>query len=178
MGIIESIAPKSLLASKELQEDRLRICQGCDHFRQKTGTCGRPVIGNWIEVTEEDIRFTNHNGFDDVSDPELIGTRVKLCGCIMEEKSVLKKSSCPLKLWSEEEISMNALKELEHFVETMASIRARRPLSSSEQTDLFRKESENVPFKKDKPKEPSGCMDCVDQAIKNLREVIAGMKNV
>ena len=72
------------------RNDRLAVCQGCEHFVEKTRSCG-PL------VTE---------AFKDS----------KLCGCHMPTKARLKVSSCPLGKW-EAEIKESDLAEIRKLLD-------------------------------------------------------------
>ena len=86
----------SWTVTKERQKKRISICESCEHFRDKTRTCGKPVIGEKIE----------HNG-----------ETKKLCGCFMDYKTKLKFGSCPLELWSSTKEEMKELMDNKEFME-------------------------------------------------------------
>lgn len=94
------------ITPKEQQEARILICEICPHFRSKTRTCGKPVVGNQVE----------HNG-----------KKVRLCGCFLDAKTNLSFSSCPIGKWGTEEKDLKELKEAETFVfDLMNSSRVER----------------------------------------------------
>ena len=62
-----------LFVSAQKRTDRLSICRDCEHYVQKTKSCG--------DLVKE--AFTDS----------------KLCGCYMPAKTKLKTSSCPLGKW-------------------------------------------------------------------------------
>ena len=37
-----------LQASKELEAERIAICEQCPHFRKRSRTCGTPIVGNKV----------------------------------------------------------------------------------------------------------------------------------
>ena len=81
--------------SANRQKKRISICEACEHFRPKTRTCGKPVVGQRIE----------HNG-----------ESKRLCGCFMDAKTKLKFGSCPLGLWSSNKDELKELMENKEFV--------------------------------------------------------------
>lgn len=75
---------------KKLSEERIKICESCEHFKSKSRTCGTPVIG------------------DKVGDK-------RTCGCFMDVKTKIPFASCPFFLWNVYQVTENdylAMKEL------------------------------------------------------------------
>ena len=62
-----------LFVNAHLRAERLSICQGCEHYVEKTRSCG-PLVKE---------AFTDS----------------PLCGCHMPTKTRLKTASCPLGRW-------------------------------------------------------------------------------
>ncbi len=62
-----------LFVNAHLRAERLSICQGCEHYVEKTRSCG-PLVKE---------AFTDS----------------PLCGCHMPTKTRLKTASCPLGKW-------------------------------------------------------------------------------
>lgn len=83
-----------MISSKEKAKKRIEICEGCEHFKPSSRTCGTPIVGNWIGD-------------------------VKLCGCFMDAKTKISFSSCPFSLWDDLQVTKNdylAMKKLLHEV--------------------------------------------------------------
>ena len=74
--------------SKKRQISRISLCEKCIHFRVKTRTCGKPVVGEKII----------HKG-----------ETKKLCGCFMDYKTKLTFGSCPLDIWGSTKVEMQKL---------------------------------------------------------------------
>jgi hypothetical protein len=70
--------PLVKLASIPVQQLRQSQCLKCDFYESKTGSCGPLIIGKVVEYKNK---------------------KVKLCGCIISEKSEFKNLHCPIKKW-------------------------------------------------------------------------------
>jgi len=66
-----------MLVDKDKLQDRISICQGCEHYTS-SGTCGTLIVGTTLD-----------NG-------------IHLCGCLMHVKARLKFASCPIGKWVSE----------------------------------------------------------------------------
>tara|TARA_R110000744_G_scaffold131957_1_gene240183 strand:- start:300 stop:704 length:405 start_codon:yes stop_codon:yes gene_type:complete len=80
-----------LQASKELEAERIAICEQCPHFRKRSRTCGTPIVGNKV------------------------GNK-RTCGCFMDIKTKLSFSNCPLDRWQSNEISNADYLEMKNLV--------------------------------------------------------------
>ena len=66
-------------------QERLKVCHDCDHHRDfmaGTITCGTFILGDVVKINNREI---------------------KLCGCVMDIKTQLEKSTCPLNKWPDAE---------------------------------------------------------------------------
>lgn len=76
--VLENILPESMKATKEVIEQRRKQCNSC-HFRKaKIGSCGRLIIGQRVVYK---------------------GKAYDLCGCVTDEKTVVKNESCEVGKW-------------------------------------------------------------------------------
>ena len=139
----------SLIVSRDLQKARISICEACPHFRSKTRTCGKPVIGEWIETAFKE--------------------RKKLCGCFMDAKSQLKFGSCPLGMWGPTENEIQDLAEKESFVKSMS--RAQR-VTQKELDRIYSIYKEVVGDSK-----KSNCPPCIKEDLKKILIKIKETKN-
>lgn len=62
-----------LFVSAQVRSNRLAVCRDCEHYVQKTASCG-PLVKEMV-------------------------TDSPLCGCFMPAKARFKVSSCPLDKW-------------------------------------------------------------------------------
>lgn len=126
--------------SKERQNKRISICESCNHFRVKTRTCGKPVIGERIQ----------HNG-----------ETKRLCGCFMDAKTKLKFGSCPLDLWQSNKDELKELMDNKEFMEEI--------LNSSRVTnkDLTKAYHIYTNITGDR-KSPSNCPPCIKSDLKQV----------
>lgn len=69
--IIEMVSP----AVKQLRQSQ---CMVCIFRKPKTGSCGTLIIGETVEWKDE---------------------KVRLCGCVTDEKTEFKNQHCPIKKW-------------------------------------------------------------------------------
>ena len=79
-----------LFVNAHLRAERLSICQGCEHYVEKTRSCG-PLVKE---------AFTDS----------------PLCGCHMPTKTRLKTASCPLGRW-EATITSKDVDQIREFLE-------------------------------------------------------------
>ena len=79
MGLIASIVKNITndeYVSQGIADFRMSRCNSCEF---KNGQwCGTPIVGNYVNYK---------------------GKVIKLCGCVLQEKTVLKKQSCPASKW-------------------------------------------------------------------------------
>jgi len=62
------------------RQEALEICKACPYFNKYVGTCGTPVVGNFVKLPDESTAY--------------------LCGCVMWLKTQLLESPhCPLLKW-------------------------------------------------------------------------------
>lgn len=89
-----------MFAEESLRKARLSICKGCPYYFEnnwlsktvkfvsfgkiKTGTCGRPIIGQKIKA---------------VNLKKPLKKFYKLCGCVMESKTAIESVNCPIGKW-------------------------------------------------------------------------------
>lgn len=66
------------VANKKISQARMNICRQCKYYVKDTGTCGPIGLGKKIQYQ---------------------GQKYKLCGCIMEVKTKLVVSACPVGFW-------------------------------------------------------------------------------
>lgn len=92
-----------LFVSAQKRADRLAICYACEHYVEKTKSCG-PLI------TEA---FTDS----------------KLCGCYMPAKTKLKTSSCPLDKW-EAYIKPADVERIREFLDRSNAQRSKQELTA------------------------------------------------
>lgn len=62
-------------------QQRLNVCHDCEHHRPFMAgaiTCGTFIVGDVVKIDN---------------------TKVKLCGCVMDIKTQLANSKCPLNKW-------------------------------------------------------------------------------
>jgi hypothetical protein len=78
-----------LFVNAHLRAERLSICQGCEHYVEKTRSCG-PLVKE---------AFTDS----------------PLCGCHMPTKTRLKTASCPLGKW-EATITSKDVEQIREFL--------------------------------------------------------------
>lgn len=130
----------SWTVTKERQKKRISICESCIHFRDKTRTCGKPVIGEKIE----------HNG-----------ETKKLCGCFMDAKTKLKFGSCPLDKWSS---NKDELKELMYNKEFMEQILNSSRVSNKDLSKAYRIYTDITGNRK----APGSCPPCIKADLKQV----------
>lgn len=78
-----------LFVNAHLRAERLSICQGCEHYVEKTRSCG-PLVKE---------AFTDS----------------PLCGCHMPTKTRLKTASCPMGKW-EATITSKDVEQIREFL--------------------------------------------------------------
>ena len=66
----------------ELAQKRISICEGCQHFRKRTRTCGTAIVGTKV------------------------GNK-RTCGCFMDAKTKLKFSICEFGKWETLQVTKN-----------------------------------------------------------------------
>jgi len=130
----------SWTVTKERQNKRISICESCKHFRDKTRTCGKPVIGEKIE----------HNG-------EI----KRLCGCFMDTKTKLKYGSCPLELWSSTKEEMKELLDNKEFLSAILDSSRVSAKDLSKAYQLYTKIT-------GARKSPGSCPPCIKADLKQV----------
>lgn len=126
--------------SANRQNKRISICEACEHFRPKSRTCGKPVVGQRIE----------HNG-----------ESKRLCGCFMDAKSKLKFGSCPLGLWSS---NKDELKELMNNKEFVTEILNSQRVNNKDLSTAYQIYT-NITGNR---KSPSNCPPCIKADLKQV----------
>jgi len=66
--------------SKEIQQERISICESCPAFNEVHRTCGKPIIGGYAYST-------------------ILQKRIRLCGCYLDEKTKFISEFCPASRW-------------------------------------------------------------------------------
>lgn len=126
--------------SQSRQNKRISICEACEHFRPKSRTCGKPVVGQRIE----------HNG-----------ETKRLCGCFMDAKTKLKFGSCPLEKWSS---NKEELKELMDNKEFMEQILNSNRVSNKDLTKAYRIYTDITGNRKSR----GSCPPCIKADLKQV----------
>jgi len=78
-----------LFVSAQIRSDRLAVCRDCEHYVEKTASCG-PLVKEAL-------------------------TDSPLCGCFMPAKARFKVSSCPLGKW-QAFITPNDIERIREFL--------------------------------------------------------------
>lgn len=78
MSLLEHVVPEQFRATPEVIKERRTLCNSCHVRKSKTGSCGKLIIGSRV-VYKNNVYQT--------------------CGCITDEKSVLKNEKCDLGKW-------------------------------------------------------------------------------
>lgn len=76
MSLLRYIVPQKYKVSNGILNFRKAQCNSCEFKNGKF--CGTPIIGKYITYKEKII---------------------KLCGCIINEKTELKSEKCPVNKW-------------------------------------------------------------------------------
>jgi hypothetical protein len=132
--------------NSKLKLERLEICKGCEHY-SSVGTCGRPVIGNEVEV----------NG-------EVLHT----CGCVMTAKASLASEHCPLGKWSSERLPKVDGCALKEFILSLDEYH----VSNEQLQKLFAYKSKIS----GRFEQVSTCSDCVKDLIQNLKKQVRNLE--
>lgn len=76
MSLLRKITPNKHLVSLGILEFRQSQCNNCEFKNGKF--CGPAIVGKWVPYK---------------------GNTIKLCGCIIKEKTELKGEKCPANKW-------------------------------------------------------------------------------
>tara|TARA_R110000787_G_scaffold16595_1_gene50033 strand:- start:2640 stop:3044 length:405 start_codon:yes stop_codon:yes gene_type:complete len=80
-----------LKSNLKVVQQRIAICESCNHFRKRSRTCGTPIVGNKV------------------------GNK-RTCGCFMDVKTKLSFSTCPLDKWGDLQVSKNDYLEMKRLL--------------------------------------------------------------
>jgi len=122
--------------------NRRSICDACEFYAKKSGTCGTPILGNKVNYK---------------------GNKVKLCGCFMNIKILLKTSSCPIGRWNAE-VKKEDLTKMRELVKDLPNV-----ISAQQLTEVH----DMWTIATGLPRKRTNCASCVRKMIKELRQFIA-----
>jgi len=136
---------KSITVSKEIRQERLNVCFGCEFFTA-LGTCGMPVIGEDVEVG---------------------GKKVHLCGCVMAVKTKFKYASCDAGKWKKAQIQLgdvNTVRKIRKFLKKLDYLPSSK-ISSAMVMEMYSFHNQTHGSKT----KNSNCTPCILQAIHELK---------
>jgi len=132
-----------MFAPFDVQNDRVNTCRKCKFYKQKSKTCGTPLLGN-------EVKFNKKN--------------IKLCGCFMDVKTRFRFARCPANKWRDDhkltEVEYKELKELlSHTIDKVTGVQ-------NKQIAILHRKYLNSNAN------PSSCRPCVISHINDLHKVI------
>lgn len=133
----------------KIRSERFAICQSCKFYNTTFGTCGTPVVGQYVEL---DDNIKKH-----------YKEKIQLCGCVMRIKTKLRFASCPAHKWSAENFTAHDIAQLTKFVK---SIDGKSKLDAEQLRMLFNWKSRIT----NKPEQVSQCGSCIKDLIKELKK--------
>tara|TARA_R110000787_G_scaffold128491_6_gene240219 strand:+ start:6949 stop:7362 length:414 start_codon:yes stop_codon:yes gene_type:complete len=131
-----------LRVSEKTKRNRRTTCDACEYYAKKSGTCGTPILGNKVQ----------HEGKE-----------VKLCGCFMNIKTLLKTSACPIGRWKAE-VKKADLEEMREIMKDIPSV-----LSGQQVTEIHKLWSIATGL----PRKRTHCAACVRQMVQEIKQFIA-----
>lgn len=140
----------------KIRSERFAICQSCKFFNTTFGTCGTPIIGEYIELEENTRKHYKE--------------KIQLCGCVMRIKTKLRFASCPAHKWSAENFTANEIRQLTEFVK---SIDGKSKLDAEQLRTLFNWKSRIT----NKPEQVSQCGSCIRDLITELKKQLGDIYN-
>ena len=145
----------SAIVSRDVQAERLTICESCKWFKPNTRSCGT-FIGAAFKgsVGEVEVQAVKDNKVKHYKKP------IQLCGCRMDAKVVFAWAGCPADKWLPVRINKDELAELKSL-----AIQLKKQSSFHSTDEAFQKflifmrklTGQNVQY--------TGCNDCVRQLL-------------
>jgi hypothetical protein len=143
--------------NSQTKQDRLSICQGCEHYLER-GTCGNlPTL-------------KMHNGSLQLLGDEITinGEVLHLCGCWMTVKTSLVSQHCPLGKWSSERLSKVDGCDLKDFILSLDEYH----VTNEQLQKLFNYKSKIS----GRHEQVTTCPSCVKDLIENLKKQIRNLE--
>jgi hypothetical protein len=140
----------------KIRSERFAICQSCKFYNTTFGTCGTPVIGQYVELEENTKKHYKE--------------KIQLCGCVMRIKTKLRFASCPAHKWSAENFTAHEVEQLTNFVK---SIDGKTKLDADQLRTLFNWKSRIT----NKPEQVSQCGSCIKDLIAELKKQLGDIYN-
>ena len=138
-----------LKTSSRTYQERMHICKVCPFYKPKTKSCGTLIVGHTVTINDK---------------------KYKLCGCLMEVKSKIAFTRCPLGKWEREnDLTTDQLSILKRLLKQIGSDKISRE-GNVGITNLY-----NEIFGMNK--KVSSCGTCVAQTIKELKEVLSSYED-
>lgn len=131
------------IANKDLVKSRMNLCRNCQYFVKKTGTCGTLALGQRTVYQ---------------------GRKVKLCGCIMELKTKLRASKCPIDRWP----SMVRPQDIDAAKALLSEVGAKKNIVGNERKQLFALYESVLGVKKPM----TACAPCLKDMLKDLQTAV------
>lgn len=131
--------------SKELSDQRQKICDNCQFFKTSTGSCGTLAIKPGAKKKNKVLWK---------------GEERQLCGCVIKVKKQFLFFTCPLDKWP-----VHDAPKIKEFLETIGST----SINSSKKAKLAKYHNEVFGTKY---KYWSNCTDCILAMIENLEKFI------
>jgi hypothetical protein len=121
-----------MFTSKKVSAARMNICRQCKYFAKNSGTCGPLGIGKRVQYK---------------------GQKYKLCGCMMEVKTRIAASGCPVGFWGRD-VAESTYERAKQFIE---QTNHKRKLTRQEADELVALSNEILKVKRSK----TGCGACL-----------------
>ena len=137
-----------------IQQERLNICKKCKWYDEKTvilgktGWCGTPVIGDTVELEENNVTYYKE--------------KIKLCGCHMPTKVMFRFTSCPAHKWHALNWSKREIAQLDEFIDRAKGLNKIDQATNQELFAWYSKVTGRL-------QQPSQCVTCIRELIKEFR---------
>lgn len=139
----------------KLKQERLKICEACEHFEPEKKTCG-PVYNPFKELIKK-------------RDPIIInGEELRTCGCYVNVKASLTSEHCPLGKWLSERLSKVDGCALKDFILSLDEYH----VTNEQLQTLFSYKSKIS----GRHEQVTTCPSCVRDLIDNLKKQVRNLE--
>ena len=132
----------------KIRSERFAICQSCKFYNTTFGTCGTPVIGQYVELEENTKKHYKE--------------KIQLCGCVMRIKTKLRFASCPAHKWFALDWKQEEIAELNEFIHR---IHKANKIEAQDLQQLYKWATKMTGVHQ----QPSGCASCIRDLINEFR---------
>ncbi len=132
-----------MFTNRKVSQARMNICRQCKYYQKSTGSCGPLGTGKRVQLK---------------------GEKYKLCGCVMEVKTRIAASGCPVGFWGRD-VPESSYAKAKDFVERTEG---KRRFSRPEIDELVELSNEILKTNR----KTTGCGPCLKQMRDEMKRAL------